>query len=438
MAAKKANKAAAKKPTKAATKASTVERALGKSKAAKAPPKAAKREKADLSGLTKRQRIEAVRGAINKELGREVCKMASDDYSSYLLRRPTTITSLDIELGGGLPAAAPSVLVGPDGVGKDYLLWLAMAEQQRLYGEDFCSAVYFTEFKMDKLFMKNMCGFMIGFTEGEIEEIEESRVATGLPSLTPADIDWYRKQIGSPIIIDGVPAEDGFDALLKYVEANTCQIVAVNSIGNLQTYAKEDKDSLREFAQQRNEAALMSKLMPKLSMLLNRGGPDGERSESAIVLINQMRSEDEVKKIPGRPTSAKAKMKPANNSWSLKHGKAIELALYKGVQHRTDDYRTIGRTIDWEITKGKLGTHEGKKGSFDFFYEIGADRIGDLIDTCVKHGVIQRNGSWYSCEGMKASQSDAPIRARIHEDPSFKDQLRDECFAKAGVSCRFK
>jgi RecA/RadA recombinase len=413
---------------------------------AAAPKKAAKGSKKGgdmaLGGLTKIQRIEAVQTHVNGKLGYSALKRASEDYSSYMLRRPSTITSLDIALNGGFACGATSVIVGPEGAGKDYLLWLTLAEQQRIYGEDFAACVYFTEFKMDKPFMKDFCGFMIGMTEQEIDEIDESRERVGLDPLTEERRDWYRKEIGRPMIIDGVVAEDGFDAILDYVTTNTCQVVAVNSIGNLQTKAKEDKDTLNDFAQQRNEAMLMSKFMPKLSMLLNRGGPDGERNETAVILINQMRAEDEVKKIPGRPTTAKQKMKPANNAWSLRHLKALEVALYKGPQDYDETTKTIlGRRVDWEINKGKLGTHEGLKGNYEFFFDFGVDRHGDLLNMCIQHNVVQLAGSWYSYDDGTYSfrgQGETAARKALFETPELYDILRDKCMASAGVTCRYR
>ena len=92
--------------------------------------------------------IDSIVNAAARKYGGGRVELSENTNSSYLLRRPTGILSLDLAMAGGWPAAAPNVLVGPDGVGKDYLLWRTMAEAQRTYGEDFCAAVYFTEFIM--------------------------------------------------------------------------------------------------------------------------------------------------------------------------------------------------------------------------------------------------------------------------------------------------
>ncbi len=332
----------------------------------------------DLAGMTQKERLRMVVAGINAEAGRDVVRVASDASSSYLLRRPTGIISLDLGLAGGFPAAAPTVLTGPDGAGKDYLLWRTCAEAQRIYGDDFACAIYLTEFKADKLFMKDVCGFHVGMTPEEIEELDEARQKAGLPALTDEQREYYAFEIGSPYIIDGVIAEQGFDSILTFVESNTCQIAAVNSIGFLQTAAKEKKEKLEEFAQQANEAMLMTKFMPKLANILNAGGPDGERNETAIILVNQVRSKDEKPRgKPGVPIPERKKYRSAVQAWALKHGKAIELMLHKGKPIWDEEMGIyVGKESFWELTKGKLGTHEGIKGSYNFFFDGGADIVG--------------------------------------------------------------
>lgn len=439
-----AAKRAAKKPAKKATKAPA------KKAAAKAPAKGARGKKPakqskskvlkdSLAGMSKRQRIEAVMSATNVKFNRTVLRFANDDNCSYLLRRPFGITSLDIALAGGVPASATTVLFGPDGVGKDYLFWKLLAEQQRLFGEDFGCAIYLTEFKQDKLFMKDFCGFHIGFTDEELKELDKARKQIGLGYMSSLEIDHYTKQIGNPVIFGGLSAEEGFDILLDYVATNACQVVGVNSIGNLQTEAKEKTESLKDFAQMASEAALFSKLMPQLANLLNAGGPEGERNTTTPIFLNQARTKTDVRKMPGRTLQEKEKYKPAMESWSLKHLKAVELALHKGAKIRDSENRLLGRTVHWETAKGKLGLHEGLSGSIDFFYDAGMDTYKDLILTAVSLGVIQKAGAWLHYEddtfGFRA-QGDAQAREVLCESEELFDHLRDACFSAAGVLYR--
>lgn len=387
--------------------------------------------------------IEHIIAEAEKHYGPGRVMRAQDTNASYLLRRPTGIISIDIAMAGGWPASAPAVLVGPDGAGKDYLLWRTAAETQRLYGEEFCMAVYFTEFKPDKLYMKDYCGLQIALSDKELLELDMARQTVGYAGLTSDEIDHYKHQIGEFIPILGVSADNGFDMLRAFIERNICQIVAVNSIGFMQTEAKEKVEAFEEFAQQRNEAALLSKAMPKFAMDLNAGAIDGGANETSIILVNQVRSKDSGgAKMPGRIPQEKDGYKTAANSWALKHGKAIELFLHNGPKIVDDEDKTfvLGRKKQWELTKGKLGTHEGIKGEFSYFHEEGADIAGDLLNTARSLGIIP-GGGWIkytdSRFGFTVQGEDKAI-SLLNRSPELMDHLRQACFQAAGVVYRHR
>ncbi len=404
---------------------------------AKAKSKAEETKKA----LGDKPSLQDVINRINAEAKSNVIRLAKDEDCSYILRRPTGITSLDIALAGGFPASAPSVIVGPDGAGKDYVLWRSCAEVQKTYGKDFNMVAFLTEFKLDKRFMREICGLKIAFTDEEIDELNEARTRIGMDPLTKEEKKEYTSQVGEIGVILGVTAEEGFDAILDVIESNTCQMVIVNSIGFLQTEAKEAVDSFKDFAQQRNEAMLLSKVMPALSMRLNKSSQD-DKNETAIILVNQVRSKDNAVQIRGRPTMERDTYKAGSAAWALKHGKAIELMIHKGKKHiEVDTNAVLGREVPWELTKGKLGTHDGLKGSFDFFFDGGADVVGDLYNTAVSLGLLRVGGAWVSYEhpeyGFKA-QGKSGARRKIIEDAEFYAHLRDECFKAAGVIYRHR
>lgn len=384
--------------------------------------------------------IDDVIAAVNKEMKREVVRRASDMDTLYLLRRPTGIPTLDIAMGGGFPASATSVLVGPDGAGKDYILWRTCAETQKIYGEDFCMVAFLTEFRADKAFMRNMCGLKIAFSDEEIEDLVAAREKAGMEALTDEEIEDLKTEVGKIYLIDGVTAEQGFDALIRIIGSNTCQIAAINSIGFLQTEAKEATESFTEFPQQRNEAMLLSKFMPKLAMTLNND--DNGRNETTLLIVNQVRSKDGAQAVRGRPAQERDKYEPGSKSYALKHGKAIELSIHKGAKYRDAvDNTVIGRKVPWDLTKGKLGTHDGKSGSYDFFYDGGADVLGDLHTACLMYEVFEQAGAWITYEdeefGFKA-QGKEGVRRRLLENPELVDHLKERVLQAAGVVCRYR
>lgn len=363
---------------------------------------------------------------------------ASSANCSYTLRRPTGVLSLDIALGGGFPASAPSVIVGPEGVGKDYMLWKTAGEVQRIYGDDFAMAVYFTEFMPDKGQMR-MAGLRVGYSDAEIQDLRLLRASQGRPDLTAEEVADLKAQTGNIALIAGVPAEDGFDILGNILASGTCQIIAVNSIGFLQTAAKEATDSFAEFAQQRNEAMLLTKVAPKFAMLLNNLSV---RNETAVLLVNQVRAKDGAVQVRGRAPTDRDKYKSAAQSMALRHGLAIELSLYRGAAVRDRDDLTadvLGRDVRWELTKGKLGTHDGLRGEYTYLYSDGIDAASDVMAVAEKLGLLRRSGSWfeYPSLGIK-TQGGEGFRFKLRNDPELMARVRGECLNASKVDYRYR
>lgn len=391
----------------------------------------------------KRARIAHVRDMVNRNFGYQVMRQASKASTSYLLRRPTGITSLDIALGGGFPASAPSVIVGPDGVGKDYLAWLTCAQVQRIYGDNFGMIAYFSEFKPDKPFMRNICGLQIAMTPEELEEWSIAREEAGIDPLTEEEMEGYRTQIGEIEVSYGISADSGLDVIMACVESNAFQVAVVNSIGFLQTEAKEDVDSFADFAQRSSEAALLTKFTPKLAMYLNRGDPADWNmpNETALLLIDQVRAKEGAV-ARGRPLAEKEKYRPASGAWAMKHGKAIELVLHKGpviVVGDGDNKKTVGRQVTWRINKGKLGIHDGVEGKYNYFYDRGVDLEEDLVNVGLDYGVLEKSGNWISLndDSFECRVNGRPAFAEaIRETEGLFDHLRRACFRAAKVVYR--
>jgi len=410
---------------------------------AKAPPKTVRVQpvKKKAIAVPGRRSLQDVVNSINAAAKTQVIGMADDETYGYLLRRPTGITSLDIKLAGGWPESSPNVLVGPDSAGKDYLLWRTCAEVQRNYGEETRILLYFTEFFPDKEFMR-WAGFLVGYTDEELDELDTGLQLNGKPAQTAEERAEKKRQIGEISIIVGEVAEVAFDAIQTVLESGVCQIIAVNSIGCLQTAAKEQTESFEEFAQQRNEAMLLSKVMPKFALIQNRRLPDGTRNETTMLYINQVRSKDAVRTMPGRPVQAKDSYKAGSNSHALKHGKAVELFLHKGKDHYDEVTKTVlGREVRWETTKGKLGVHDGLKGSYNFFFDSGADIIGDLITTALSLEILEQSGSWitYDHPTLGFHVQGAPAASKkVAASPEAFAAIRNDCFRASGVICRFR
>jgi RecA/RadA recombinase len=441
MATKKAAKKAPAKNTKPASKATPAKRP-----STKGAPKVVK----SVAKPKSNNAIDTLIAKINTELGGEVVRRANEAVTSHLLRRPTGITSLDINIGGGFPAGALSLVTGEDGVGKDYVINCVIRELQRNYGDEMKVAIFSTEFPYAKDYARNVCGVKVADTDEEIEEKNTGRAARGLPPLTEEEVARMQEQIGEILLIQGVNADQGLDVVLDILATGHFQMVAINSLGVFETSAKEAKESVEEHAAQSSEAQLLARWIPKLFMLLNRVTPEGHRNETTIIATNQVRANrDQPKTKPGMTTPTYLKIQPGSGSWALKHGKAIDLWMYK---HDVKDNmihddtvkppELLGRKIFWKLLKGKLGTHDGKHGSYDYYFADGADLVGDMLATGVAVEAIEKNGAYYrftdnAGEVLLYAQGVEKACALLRENRELQLAVREAILAKAGLICRY-
>lgn len=410
---------------------------------------ATKRKKKASDIPSKRERLEATLERLNSAYKHPVVFSADQIATDYLLRRPTGICSLDIAMGGGFPAGAMSIITGPDGAGKGYLLYRTLAEQQRIYGEDFAAFIYSTEFKFDKS-LARIAGLKIAYTDDEIAKINASRELHGGDYLTDEEVASLKEQVGFGVhVIDGVIADDGLQSVLEAVESNEYSVVAIDSLGAFQTQAKEsalEDGGLAKHAIQSNEAQLLSRFMPALFMNLNKVDEYGRRNLTSVIATNQVRARRDATTRPGMPMTERMKYQSGSGSRALKHGKAFEIEIHKGpklIDKSVKPPLVYGREVTWELTKAKLGSHDGHRGSYQFIHMQGADRATDLVHMGVKYEIIEQAGAWYTFTSdvtgeVVKTQGAGGISSFFYNNPDEAEHLYNKCLAAAGVDCVYK
>ncbi|MFH1460943.1 MAG: DNA recombination/repair protein RecA, partial [Patescibacteria group bacterium] len=60
-----------------------------------------------------------------------------------------------------------------------------------------------------------------------------------------------------------------------------------------------------------------------------------------------------------------------------------------------------------------------RQTEFDIFYNEGISRLGDIINTGVKFGVINRAGAWFNYQGEKLGQGIEGAKVYLKENPKI-------------------
>lgn len=340
------------------------------------------------------------------------------------LRRPCGIPSLDIDTGGGIPAGGLSQIDGPDGSGKNMLAYRYAGQVQRLYGDDTNIFMLCMEFPFDKTYAR-FHGFKVPLSDYEVDVEIRRRKEKGEEPLTKAETAELRdtKGLGSFHILRG-PAEANLDAVVEMIRSNAYQLGIIDSWDSMLTVPEEEKD-LADDAKVASASGIQTRWMKKVQGALTprkmcpdcfsldldfkrfQSGsysyycpnkkcgwkgkkPHLEENETSVIGIRQVRAN-----LNRR--SMRSPEYKVGGAWALKHGKLVDIQVRNGERLMSGDGKTrIGKEIVYEITKGKAGTHEGKKGSFRYYFgppEVDVDF--NFLTAGTTAGVIRRGGSVY-------------------------------------------
>lgn len=398
---------------------------------------------------------------IRAELGGKgvVIQRGSDLEGRFDLRRPCGIPSLDIATGGGLPAGGMSQIDGVDGSGKNLLVYSYFAQVQKLYGDDTNIFMACLEFPFDKMFARKL-GFRVPFSDYEINVEQRRRRESGEEQLTLSEAQGLQDNMGCGRfhVLRGA-AEANLDAIVAMIDSNCYQIGAVDSWDSMLT-TWEESTELSEDARMASASNVQTRWMkkvqgalaPKLycpvcgSMVLEHkktstGGynwyckageckwkgkkPGVDENETTIIGIRQVRAN-----MKGGTYAREWKI---GGAWALKHGKLIDIQLRPGEHLKVKEER-VGKEIQWELTKGKAGTHEGKKGSFKYYFEPPeVDVDFDFYTYCLANGIINQAGGHYSFEDMKFKGKE-DVLAALGDSQELKNKLWQAMIKNAGLN----
>jgi recombination protein RecA len=376
--------------------------------------------------------------------------MAGDLSTPYYLRRSTGVLGLDIAMGGGWHAGGVAQVYGGESVGKTYLVFQTAGEIQRHYGDDAAILVVETEIRLDKSFARK-AGFRIAYSESEVQHYEEVRAARGQARFTEEECKDLMYQPGKVVVVTAETGEKSLDVAYEALEAGLFQLVIIESLGALLSSDQQAGDiGDRTYG---GSSVMLTSFMNKIYPLFIMDRPDGSMLETTIIGINQARAI-----IGGNPKGPKERAAAGAYAW--KHAQLISLELNKSSSiSGTEGGPKIGRAVRWLIAKGKVGTHDGKSGYYDFYHvpttdpvfwsyvndnssTWGVDRISEMIVTAARLGVIEQSGKWYKWvhEGQRLLMGDGLNKAAtaLVRSEELQVLLREECLIRAGLQVKYR
>jgi recombination protein RecA len=316
---------------------------------------------------------EAVR-AIHKQFGSGAIMRLDGSEVQPVEVIPTGSVALDVALGcGGLPRGRIIEIYGPESSGKTTLTLHAIAEAQRAGG---------------------VCAFIDA--EHALDTDYARRLGVELEDLLVSQPDC---------------GEQALEITDTLVRTGAIDLIVVDSVAALTPKAEIEGDM--GDSHMGLQARLMSQALRKLTAIISR-------TKTVVIFINQLRQKIGV--VYGNPETT-----TGGNALKFYCSVRLDIRRKKALKRGEE---TIGSEVKVKVVKNKLAP-PFREAEFEILYGTGVNKLGELVDTAEKLGLMEKSGTWYAYQGEKIGQGRDKVLAHLDEHKDLQMQLRAALVAQA-------
>jgi recombination protein RecA len=298
---------------------------------------------------------------IRRQYGHGALMSLGDSAPSDIPCIPTGAPSLDIALGGGIPAGRITEVFGPEGCGKTTLALHVIASAQR-----------------------------------------SSRAAVLIDAEHALDPRYARAigvDLSALLLAQPHHGEEAVDIAERLARTGRIGLIVVDSVPALIPRAELDGEPGASFVG--SQARLMSQAMRKLTGSAARAG-------TALLFINQLREKVGVMYGPSETT-------PGGRA--LKFFSSLRVELRRTETLKQGD-RIIGHRVRARAIKNKIAP-PFREADIDILYGRGIRTAASLLDAALERGILAQKGSWISLEDRQLGQGREAAVSALESDPDL-------------------
>ncbi|QHI68823.1 recombinase RecA [Tichowtungia aerotolerans] len=312
--------------------------------------------------------LDAVLADIKKQYGDgAIVRLGDQEAPKTISHISTGALTLDLALGiGGIPRGRVVEIYGPESSGKTTLCSHIIANVQKGGGT---AAFIDTEHALDPSYAKK-----IGV---DVDNLLVSQPDSG---------------------------EEALNICETLVKSGSIDLVVVDSVAALAPQAELDGEMGQSHVGL--QARLMSQALRKLTSAINR-------TNCSCIFTNQIR--EKVGVMFGSPETT-----PGGRA--LKFYSSVRLDIRRIGQLKDTSGSVYGNRTKVKVVKNKVAP-PFTLAEFDILYAEGISYTGSIIDAGVEYGLIDKKGSWLSCDGQQLGQGREGARKALLEDPKLCDEL---------------
>jgi recombination protein RecA len=168
------------------------------------------------------------------------------------------------------------------------------------------------------------------------------------------------------------------------------------------------------------QARLMSQALRKLTGTISK-------TNTCVIFINQMRMKIGV--VFGNPETT-------TGGNALKFYASVRLDIRK-INTLKEGQDIIGSRTRVRVVKNKLAP-PFMEAEFDVIYGEGISRMGDLIDSAVEQGLVEKSGAWYSYGGERIGQGRENAKRFLADHPEIFEAIYGKAREALGLAAKGK
>ncbi len=329
-------------------------------------------------GTNKTAAIAEAMRVIKKQFGSGSIMRLDGEEVAQVEVIPTGSVALDVALGvGGLPRGRVVEIFGPESSGKTTLTLHAIAEAQARGG---------------------VCAFIDA--EHALDTSYAQRLGVNLKDLLISQPDC---------------GEQALEIVDTLVRTGAIDLIVVDSVAAL-TPRAEIEGEMGD-THMGLQARLMSQALRKLTGVT-------AKTKTVVVFINQLRQK--IGLVFGNPETT-------TGGNALKFYCSVRLDIRKRKPIKRGD-ELVGSNVRVKVVKNKLAP-PFREAHFEILYGSGVNKLGELVDTSERLGLVDKKGAWYSLNGDKLGHGREKAMAHLDANPEMASKLRTALLARAKQLC---